>query len=129
MRRTATRRPIRLTEAKLRQIIRETIEEELIQEGAMLEKLKQPAIAAATALGLALTPATINSMIHAMHRAAESVDTKQVHRDARDSVEDENMQLIDDYIAAMRVKITGHPTLKSDAKKERLHACLKLDML
>ena len=119
MRRTAVRRPIRLTESKLRQIIRETIEEELIQEGVMSEELKQAAKAALLALGITVTPNAVLKMVDTIQQAAQTVDTKEVHRDARGSVEDEKMQLIDDYIAAMRVEVTGHPTLKRDAKKRK----------
>ena len=114
MRRTAARRPIRLTESRLRQIIRETIEEELIQEGVMSKELKQAALAALAALGIASTPAALADMYNAI---SDAVNTKAVHSAHIDSLEGQEGGL-NRLARSEKRSVTQHPTLKSAAQQK-----------
>ena len=122
MRRTTNRRPIRITESKLRQIISETIEQELIQEGVMLEKLKQAATAALIALGITVTPAAVSNMVKIIQRSAAATtnqDMKSAHLDSINK-KDEVNKLVSYLIMAQERKTTAHPNLrKSDEMKKK----------
>lgn len=119
MRRTTNRRPIRITESRLRQIISETIEQELIQEGVMSEKLKQAATAALIALGLTVTPAAVSKMVQTIKSATTVSDMKSAHLDSIDK-QDEVNKLVSRLIMAQERKTTGHPNLrKSDEMKKK----------
>ena len=114
---------MQITEKRLRQIIRETLLEEQhrIDETYNLEQLKQAAKAALISVGIATSPALVNSMATAISNSLNTVSSQE-HRTAHHlSIEKEEGvdKLLGRYGEAIHMFVTKHPTLHNSAKTRK----------
>lgn len=116
---------MQITEKRLRQIIRETLLEEQYRIDETynldLEQLKQAARAALISVGIATSPALVNSMATSISDSLNTV-SNQEYKDAHSrSIENESGfdQLLGRYGKAINKFVTQHPTLHNSAKARK----------
>ena len=116
---------MRITEKRLRQIIRETLLEEQhrIDEtyNLDLEQLKQAARAALISVGIATSPGLVNSMATSMLDSLNTVSNQERHVAHHSSIENEKgiNKLLGRYGEAIHMFVTKHPTLHNSAQARK----------
>lgn len=126
MRRTTYRRPVRLTEAKLRQIIRETIEQDLIQEANYdnIEKTMKSLKSLVLAAGLTFTPAVVGNLVNDLN-TNDHISQQSYQNYANNMSEKEKAAIA--YVSAKNMRVSGPPSHHSSKRSKKEYAIAKAE--